>query len=147
MRRLRPLTEKAVMAVFAELCEQPSQKSELSLLFTDDEAIRRINAEWRGSDKPTNVLSFASPNSGGSDVLPASLGDIVLALETVTNEAEVENKHFDHHLSHLIVHGLLHILGYDHQSDEEAQIMESLEIRSLARLAIPDPYGMMIGDD
>lgn len=140
---LERLAARAVAATFAELEIKADGRGELSILFADDDAIRQINARWRGIDKPTNVLSF--PAAGGP---PAPvLGDIALALETVTREAGLEAKPFDHHLSHLIVHGLLHILGYDHQSDEEADKMEAIEIRILERLAIPDPYGMMKHDE
>lgn len=117
-----------------------AKDSELSLLFTGDEAIRAINREWRGKDAATNVLSFP-----GTDVAPGEpggviLGDIVIAFETVTSEAELEGKPFRHHLTHLIVHGFLHLFGYDHMNDDEARIMEGLETRILQGLAIPDPY-------
>lgn len=114
--------------------------SELSLVFSDDATVRRLNAEWRGKDKPTNVLSFpAFPYQRGT-VLPPMLGDVVLALETVTGEAELEEKPLEHHISHLVIHGVLHLLGYDHENDEDADEMEAVERRALARLAIPDPY-------
>lgn len=144
---LRGKVLDAVTGAFDELELQPSPLTCLSLLFTDDETIRRLNAEWRGFDKPTNVLSFPGSETAESTELPGALGDIAFALETISNEARMENKPFDHHLTHLIVHGLLHLLGYDHQTDEEAVEMETVETRILARLAIPDPYGMMIGND
>ena len=115
--------------------------SELSIVFTDDAHIQELNASWRGKDKPTNVLSFPAflPQKGSSRLAPM-LGDIVLALETVRSEAELDNKSFEHHLSHLLVHGLLHLLGYDHETPDEAEEMEALETRVLSRLAINDPY-------
>ncbi|MEZ5810451.1 MAG: rRNA maturation RNase YbeY [Rhizobiaceae bacterium] len=140
---LERLAAVAVAATFAELEIQADGRKELSILFADDEAIRQVNERWRGIDKPTNVLSF--PAAGGP--LAPVLGDIALAFETVSREAGLEGKPFDHHLNHLIVHGLLHILGYDHRSDEEADEMEAIEIRILERLAIPDPYGMMKHDE
>lgn len=113
---------------------------ELSLVFTDDEAIRGLNAQWRGKDKPTNVLSFpATPLTPGARPGPM-LGDIVIARETVEREAEREGKPFGHHLAHLLVHGFLHLLGYDHEDPAEAERMEALERRILAELSIPDPY-------
>ncbi len=102
--------------------------------------ISRLNAEWRGKDKPTNVLSFPAFAVRPGDALPPMLGDIVLARETLAREAEAEKKPFDHHLAHLVVHGLLHLLGYDHETAAEADEMEGAERRALARLEIPDPY-------
>lgn len=137
---LRGLAEAAVGAALDELA-LGGGPSELSLVFTDDERIRTLNAGWRGKDKPTNVLSFpAFPPEKGGARLPPMLGDIVLAFETVAREAALEEKPFDHHLSHLLVHGLLHLLGYDHETEAEAEAMEALERRVLARLAIGDPY-------
>ncbi|HEV2502965.1 MAG TPA: rRNA maturation RNase YbeY [Mesorhizobium sp.] len=132
------LVERAAAAAFAEL--RLAGTSELSIVFTDDAAIQALNAEWRGKDKPTNVLSFPAfpPAKGGR--LPPMLGDIVLAAETVSREATEENKPVENHVSHLVVHGLLHLLGYDHETDDEAEEMEAVERAALARLAIPDPY-------
>ena len=134
------LAAYAVEAAVAEAGGHAAQPVELSLVFTDDAHIQALNAEWRGKDKPTNVLSFpAFPTKIGA-ALPPMLGDIVLAWETVAREAELEGKPLDHHITHLIVHGLLHLMGHDHETDEEADVMEALERRALARLAIPDPY-------
>jgi probable rRNA maturation factor len=119
----------------------PSEPPELSLVFTDDRSIRKINAEWRGQDKPTNVLSFpAFPVTPGKMPGPM-LGDIVVAHETLKREAEELEKPFEAHLTHLLVHGFLHLFGYDHIEDEEAERMEGLETRILARLGLSDPYG------
>jgi probable rRNA maturation factor len=114
--------------------------SQLSLLFDDDDAIKSLNRQFRGIDKATNVLSFP-----GSDLLPGDeaenvLGDIAFALQTIKNEADLEGKPFDHHLSHLMIHGFLHLYGYDHQNDEEAELMEKFEIKALANLGIENPY-------
>jgi probable rRNA maturation factor len=99
-----------------------------------------LNAQWRGKDKPTNVLSF--PGSSVEPGRPAGpvLGDIVLAGETIRREAELEGKLFEHHLTHLIIHGFLHLFGYDHASDDDARVMEALERKALDTLGIGDPY-------
>lgn len=124
--------------------KQPFPKAgapEVSLVFTSDAEIRGINAEWRSQDKPTNVLSFpASPLMPGKMPGPM-LGDIIFAQETLTREAADLGKSFDDHLTHLMVHGFLHLFGYDHMEDEEAEKMEGLETRILGELGLSDPYG------
>ena len=136
---LRMVVDRVLEATLHAL-EFDDVDSELSLVFTDDANIRTINAKWRQIDKATNVLSFpAFPIQPGQRPGPV-LGDIVIARETVQHEAQEENKSFDDHLSHLIVHGLLHLTGYDHQNDDEAEQMESLERKILASLGISDPY-------
>ncbi|WP_337268015.1 rRNA maturation RNase YbeY [Oryzifoliimicrobium ureilyticus] len=118
----------------------PDVSPELSLVFTNDVSIRAINTEWRGQDKPTNVLSFpAFPIAPGEKPGPM-LGDIVIARETVEREAAELDKSFDDHLTHLMVHGFLHLFGYDHMNNAEAEIMERLETRILAELGLSDPY-------
>ena len=113
--------------------------AELSVVLTDDAAIRSINAQWRKMDKPTNVLSF--PQAEGKAIARAPmLGDIILAHETIQREADEAGKTFADHVSHLVVHGLLHLFGYDHLNDTEAEAMEALEIRTLATLGIDNPY-------
>ena len=115
-----------------------SATGELAVVLTDDDAIRELNRRWRNLDRPTNVLSFkASYLPAGS---PVVLGDIVIAFETAAREAAAEGKPFVHHVAHLGVHGFLHLMGYDHQLDAEADLMENLERRILARLDVPDPY-------
>ncbi len=141
--RLRDIVSRAVRAVFEKTGARSSSATELSLLFTDDEAIRSINQQWRGIDKPTNVLSFPAEVSVNPVALPTVLGDIVFGQQTVCREAEVENKLFEHHLSHLVVHGLLHIFGYDHEQEADAEAMETLERQILEALAVPDPYSAM----
>lgn len=139
---LASLIGGAFSASQIELGLSSDYPSEVSFLFTDDAAIQGINNEWRGMDKPTNVLSFpAFPLRPGMAPKPL-LGDIILALETVTREALEENKKFDDHLVHLIIHGLLHLFGYDHENDEDADIMENLERKILSALAIADPYAL-----
>lgn len=118
-----------------------------SLLLTNDAEIQILNAEWRGKDKPTNVLSF--PMLEREDLLalsaegpPELLGDLALALETCQREAAEKGISLEHHTAHLIIHGLLHLAGYDHEtSSEDARQMESLEIKALALMGIADPYG------
>jgi len=110
----------------------------LAVLLTDDAAIRRLNAQWRHIDKPTNVLSFPpAPHRQGP---VTSLGDIAIAYETTAREAMEEDKPFADHLAHLAVHGFLHLLGHDHDTDSAAERMEGLERIILARLGVPDPY-------
>lgn len=139
---LQTLVSKALNAACDELGLGTGNPSEVSLLFTDNATIKELNAQWRTQNKPTNVLSFpAFPLKPGMALMPL-LGDIVLAFETVQSEATQEQKPFDNHVSHLVVHGLLHLLGYDHETDAEAQVMEDLERKILARLAIPDPYAL-----
>jgi probable rRNA maturation factor len=118
----------------------PKTATEVSLVFTDDAAIREINAEWRAQDKPTNVLSFpAFPLQPGKMPGPM-LGDIIIARETVEREAVDLEKSFSDHLTHLLVHGFLHLFGYDHMDEDEAEKMEDLETRILAQLGLSDPY-------
>lgn len=137
--RLTALTHDAIRAALAEAGAPGDGATEVGVVFTDDRRIRSLNIEWRGKDKPTNVLSFPL-SAPGQEALPPLLGDIVLAFETALREAEEEEKPFDDHLSHLLVHGFLHLLGYDHETDADAEEMEELERRVLGRLAIPDPY-------
>ncbi len=138
---LEQLCRAAVDATLAETgLKPPPADAELSILFTDDAQIQSLNAQWRDKDKATNVLSFPAFALNKTGPLPPMLGDIVLAAETVKREALLEGKTVAHHISHLVVHGLLHLIGYDHEVDEEAEEMEALERRILARLAIADPY-------
>jgi probable rRNA maturation factor len=137
-----PVLERAAGFLVAE-AGQPfaEQPVEISLVFTNDDDIKGINAEWRGQDKPTNVLSFpAFPLVPGGRPGPM-LGDIILAEETLRREALDLGKPFDDHLTHLLVHGFLHLFGYDHMTDTEAAVMEGLEIRILADMGLANPYG------
>jgi probable rRNA maturation factor len=116
----------------------PARNRELAVMLTDDKSIRVLNRQWRGKDAATNVLSFPAAPGRRTGVRP--LGDIAIAYETTAAEADAEGKPFDHHLVHLVVHGFLHLLGYDHESDREAEEMERRERKILARLDVPDPY-------
>jgi probable rRNA maturation factor len=133
-----PRAARVVRRTIAAAAPARARNAELSVILTNDRAICALNRQWRGQDKPTNVLSFPTPQAGRG--APRHLGDIVIAYETVAAEARAERKPFDHHLAHLAVHGFLHLLGYDHESHSEAEAMERRERRILARLGVPDPY-------
>ncbi len=117
----------------------PSVGGCVSLCLADDAALQALNLRWRGIDKPTNVLSFpAAPLGHGGD--PAALGDIVLAYETLAREAEDLGVPLADHYRHLLAHGFLHLIGYDHETDAEAERMEALETRILTQLGARDPH-------
>ncbi len=140
------LARTAVTALLNVTPEFDNPRLVTSLLFTSDAEIHALNREWRGRDKPTNVLSF--PMMERTELLrlgnagpPAMLGDIAVAHETCAREAEEKGVPVEHHVTHLIIHGLLHLAGYDHEiSDEDAERMEALEVKALALLDIDDPY-------
>ena len=150
------LTEGAARGAF-EAAEKPEildgdTPVEMSLVLADDALVQTLNRDYRDKDKPTNVLSFAllddldDTDESTDDVLardegmPILIGDVILAFETVQREALEQGKSFGDHLTHLVIHGVLHLLGYDHQSDPDADRMERLETSILARLGIADPY-------
>jgi probable rRNA maturation factor len=140
-RDAKTLLRRAITAAAAAV----PAAGELAIILTDDAAIRALNRDWRRRDNATNVLSFpaqsASPVPAWSQRrAPRLLGDIVIAYQTTAREARAEGKPFAHHLSHLAVHGFLHLLGYDHDVEADARTMEGLETRILARLGVPDPY-------
>lgn len=112
----------------------------LDVLLTDDSEQRRLNRLYRGIDKPTNVLSFALADAPPAPGAPSLLGDVVLARETVAREAAEQQKPLADHLQHLVVHGVLHLVGCDHENDTEAAIMEAREVAILQSLGVPDPY-------
>jgi probable rRNA maturation factor len=127
----------------SEIVDADVGEAELAVMLTDDAGIRILNCNWRGIDKPTNVLSFPALQPAGPvgpGEAPRMLGDIAIAYETMRKEADDEQKPFDHHLSHLAVHGFLHLIGYDHENDADAEVMEALEAKILAQLGIPNPY-------
>lgn len=134
-----PEAEETVRTAIAAAAAFEPAAGEMSVILTDDASIRALNRDWRKLDKPTNVLSFpaSTPKIAG---VPALLGDVVVAYETLAREAAEEDKPILHHLAHLVVHGYLHLLGYDHETDSEADAMEGLERQILAHLNIADPY-------
>ena len=115
---------------------------EISLVLANDNFVRELNKNYRGKNKPTNILSFPQIDKNYTALTeePQNLGDIVLALETIEKESCEQEKNFNDHLTHLLVHGTLHLIGYDHIKDKEAKEMESLEIRILEKLNIKNPY-------
>jgi probable rRNA maturation factor len=117
----------------------PPREHELSLLLADDSAVRALNRDWRGKDRPTNVLSFPA-GAPAAEGAPLLLGDVALAYETVAREAAEQGKTLADHMRHLFVHGILHLLGHDHEDEGEAERMESLERSILAGLGVADPY-------
>jgi probable rRNA maturation factor len=133
------LCRRVIAAVLAQ--EVAKVEAEVSVLLADDARVRSLNRAWRGKDSPTNVLSFpAESDAPGAVPGPVLLGDVVVALETARHEAEAEGKTLADHLSHLLVHGALHLLGHDHEEDAEAEAMEVLETKLLAGLGVADPY-------
>lgn len=134
------LARRAVKAAEAQLQENVPD-GELNIALAGDEEVAALNTQWRGKPKPTNVLSF--PSGHGIVVPPGEprpLGDIILASGVVSGEADEQRKPLAEHFTHLVVHGFLHIMGYDHLNDEEADEMESLEAEILAKLGIANPY-------
>ena len=136
-RNVKALLRRAITTAASTV----STDGELAIVLTDDTAIRALNRDWRRKDTATNVLSFPTGETGQARETPRLLGDIVIAYETTEREARAAHKPFAHHLAHLAVHGFLHLAGYDHAAEDEADAMETLEAAILARLDVPDPYG------
>jgi probable rRNA maturation factor len=135
---LEARAEQAILAAMALAKPKVKGAAELSILLTNDAEQHELNQQWRGKDSSTNVLSFPQIEPFGPVV--GLLGDITLARETLEREAAEQGTSFDDHFTHLVVHGFLHILGYDHLDDAEALQMESLETQILATLGVEDPY-------
>ncbi|MEL7298813.1 MAG: rRNA maturation RNase YbeY [Pseudomonadota bacterium] len=140
---LEPLAQRAVEAVFNGV----GLVGDVALLAADDARVAELNAQFRGKHAPTNVLSWpteerGAAQPGGTPRVPETreLGDIALAYETCAREAEAQGKPFAAHVTHLIVHGMLHLLGYDHETEADAALMEGLEVEILGNLGYPDPY-------
>jgi probable rRNA maturation factor len=133
-----PAIEATVAGAIEAALAETDAHAEVGVMLADDARIRELNRSWLGKDKPTNVLSFPAPESSESG--PRFLGDIILAFETIESEAAEESKPLEHHVAHLAVHGTLHLLGYDHENDSDANRMEDRERVILARLGIADPY-------
>lgn len=136
-REAKGLLRRAILEAASEVA---TSKGELAVVLTDDSTIQSLNRDWRDRDAATNVLSFPAAAASGARGNDRLLGDIVIAYETTEREARAGRKPFAHHLAHLAVHGFLHLAGYDHEADEEADAMERLETAILARLDVPDPY-------
>jgi probable rRNA maturation factor len=139
LARARAIARETFAACVAETGFEQAAGSEVSLRLTDDAEVRQLNARWRGINEPTNVLSF-SPGPAARVNDAQTLGDIALAYETLAREAEESGAPLADHYRHLVAHGFLHLIGYDHQTDGEAERMEELERRILARLGVADPY-------
>lgn len=143
---LEELVTVAVNAALAGAAEEGP--SEVSVVLTSDAAVQALNRDWRGKDAPTNVLSFAVREAGTPPPppgVPETLGDVIVAFETTAAEAIDANKPLKDHLCHLLVHGVLHLVGYDHLEESEAEEMEGLETEVLAGLGINDPYAGLEG--
>ena len=134
---LEQTAEDAIHAVLVETDTKILPQAEVSLLFCDDATIKKLNKTWRGKNQATNVLSFPSPGRVDRRMM---IGDIAIAFETTQAEALAEGKALQAHVIHLIVHGFLHLLGHDHEQAAEAEMMENVERRVLARLGVADPF-------
>lgn len=121
----------------AALAQRKLKSAALSILLTNDKEVRALNAQYRGKDKPTNVLSFPDGEVIGG---VRQLGDVAMAYETIAREAKAQKKPLKAHVTHLTIHGVLHLLGYDHESESDAETMESIEINILKRMGIANPY-------
>jgi probable rRNA maturation factor len=135
----RKLAREAIKSAVEEAGAAFARGAEATVHLVGDAEIKEINARWRNKDVPTNVLSF--PAAPASKIASARLiGDVFVSLQTLRREAEAEDKPLADHFRHLVLHGFLHLLGYDHETPLEAEAMEALETRALARLGVPDPY-------
>jgi probable rRNA maturation factor len=135
----KTLCRAAAAAALAVAGRRIDRAVELSIVLGDDALLRDLNRRWRGQDKPTNVLSFPASDDVAAEA-PLLLGDVVLAYETVAAEARQQGKTLADHLCHLVVHGVLHLLGFDHVDPAAATMMEGLEVRALVTLGVADPY-------
>jgi probable rRNA maturation factor len=143
-RGLRPLIRTAIAAAATGATRRNrrgkgSRPASMTVLLTDDATIKKLNRTWRRKNAPTNVLSFPAKAAPGGDA-PVFLGDIAIAYETTQREAEAEGKRFTDHVTHLAIHGFLHLLGHDHEAESQAEAMEALEVAILQRLGVPNPY-------
>jgi len=138
--RMVALVRAAVEAALSRLAPEPEERLELSVVITGDEQIAQLNRDYRGRAGPTNVLSFPQGPAAAAGPAGRMLGDIALSVQRVDAEARAQEIPFADHLRHLVIHGLLHLFGYDHNEDAAATRMETLEAEILAVLEVPDPY-------
>ena len=137
---LEEFVQKTVQSALSACTNLPNQPHEVSVLLTSDAAVQELNKRYRDQDKPTNVLSFPGFDPDVKSPGPVMLGDVVVAFGTANREAGEENKALASHVAHLLVHGTLHLLGYDHEDDAQAAVMENQERHILAQLGYADPY-------
>lgn len=138
--RIEWLTQAVASALVSEAPTEFSEPVKVTIMLADDSRVSTLNANFRGKPVPTNVLSFPAGANATEPGNKRYLGDIIIAWETVEREANELGIPVENHLQHLIVHGLLHLLGYDHMIDAEAEIMEAIETQALNRVGVPDPY-------
>lgn len=138
------ITKASIAALCGAGIYNRGRNIEVSVLLTNDKSIKKLNSDYRYKNKPTNVLSFPQEefvageyDNAGTEI---SLGDVIFAIETIQKESEEQGKPVDNHLAHLSVHGTLHLLGFDHEEDLEAEIMEALEVKILKSIGIENPY-------
>lgn len=133
--------EKSVAEACRVCAQDKTRDIEVSVLLTNDEAVQELNKKYRDKDTPTNVLSFPGI-CNNEEIGPILLGDIILSYETILKESERDNKSLMDHVTHLVVHGVLHLCGYDHEEEETAREMEMIEISILKEFGIKNPYGL-----
>jgi probable rRNA maturation factor len=136
----RGFVARVVKAVLEDRKVGPRGPAEVSVVLADDPFVRRLNRDHRGKDEPTNVLSFPLDDAAEANGRRLLLGDVVLAHRTIRREAKAEGKRLASHAAHMLVHGTLHLLGFDHQRAKAARVMEGHEVRILRRLGVSDPY-------
>jgi probable rRNA maturation factor len=145
-----PRAERFAARIVGAVLDDPRvglrRPAEVSVVLADDPFVRRLNRDHRGKDTATNVLSFPLDGEGGGRDKPRLLGDVVLAFRTIRREAKTERKRIASHAAHMLVHGTLHLLGFDHGRAKAARIMEAHEVRILRRLGVPDPYRAPAGN-
>jgi len=136
----RALAERLHIAAKIALEMASAGSGALTLVLSCDDEVRTLNRQFRGADKPTNVLSFPAGHTVPEVGAPDYLGDVIIARETVAREADEQGKSFAAHATHLVIHGVLHLLGHTHEAEDDAMRMEALEVAALSRLGLPDPY-------
>lgn len=139
IKKIRKFCSRIIQKAWLE-----KHTAEISLLLTDNNQVQELNKMYRGKDSPTNVLSFEAGNRPTSKHVPWVAGDIITAYETILTEAKEQNKTFEAHFAHLLIHGTLHLQGYDHLTTEDAEIMEQLEIKIMESLGYENPYKDLI---